>query len=105
MKSVFVATLSILIVNSTIAQQKINTYGDYKSEHWVMRKYENDPLNTRHYTFDNGLTLITSENPRSPRVYTMVAVKTGSKNDPADHTGLAHYLEHLLFKGTEKYGT
>lgn len=105
MKSVLVATLSILIVNSTIAQQKINTYGDYKSEHWVMRKYENDPLNTRHYTFDNGLTLITSENPRSPRVYTMVAVKTGSKNDPADHTGLAHYLEHLLFKGTEKYGT
>lgn len=105
MKSVFVALLSILMINSSFAQQKINTYGDYKSEHWVMRKYENDPLNTRHYTFENGLTLITSENPRSPRVYTMVAVKTGSKNDPSDHTGLAHYLEHLLFKGTDKYGT
>jgi predicted Zn-dependent peptidase len=32
-------------------------------------------------------------------------VRTGSNNDPKDHTGLAHYLEHVLFKGTDKYGT
>lgn len=32
-------------------------------------------------------------------------MRTGSNNDPKDHTGLAHYLEHLLFKGTDKYGT
>lgn len=105
MKSLFAVIFTCVVISSSFGQQKINTYGDYKSEHWVMRKYENDPLNTRHYTFENGLTLITSENPRSPRVYTMIAIKTGSKNDPADHTGLAHYLEHLLFKGTEKYGT
>jgi predicted Zn-dependent peptidase len=35
----------------------------------------------------------------------MIAVKAGSKHDPADHTGLAHYLEHMLFKGTDVYGT
>jgi predicted Zn-dependent peptidase len=35
----------------------------------------------------------------------MIAVKTGSKNDPADHTGLAHYLEHMMFKGTDQYGS
>jgi predicted Zn-dependent peptidase len=34
-----------------------------------------------------------------------IAVRTGSNNDPKDHTGLAHYLEHLLFKGTDKYGS
>jgi predicted Zn-dependent peptidase len=34
-----------------------------------------------------------------------MAVRTGSNNDPKDHTGLAHYLEHLLFKGTSTFGT
>ena len=36
---------------------------------------------------------------------TYIAVRAGSKNDPADATGLAHYLEHMLFKGTDKYGS
>lgn len=35
----------------------------------------------------------------------MIAVRTGSKNDPSTNTGLAHYLEHMLFKGTDKYGS
>lgn len=87
------------------AQQRINSYADYPSENWVMRKFTNDPLNVRYYTFKNGLTLITSTNKKSPRINTMVAVKTGSKNDPATNTGLAHYLEHMLFKGTDKYGS
>lgn len=87
------------------AQTKINGYADYPTENWVMRKFQNDPLNVRYYTFKNGLTLITSTNKKSPRINTMVAVKTGSKNDPATNTGLAHYLEHMLFKGTDKYGS
>jgi predicted Zn-dependent peptidase len=87
------------------AQQKINSYADYPSENWVMRKFQNDPLNVRYYTFKNGLTLITSTNKKSPRINTMVAVKTGSKNDPSTNTGLAHYLEHMLFKGTDQYGS
>jgi predicted Zn-dependent peptidase len=32
-------------------------------------------------------------------------VRTGSNNDPSDNTGLAHYLEHMMFKGTSKLGT
>ncbi len=87
------------------AQTKINGYADYPSEKWIMRKYQNDPLNVRYYTFKNGLTLITSVNKKAPRINTMVAVKTGSKNDPSTNTGLAHYLEHMLFKGTDKYGS
>lgn len=64
-----------------------------------------DPMNTRIYYLKNGLTVYLTQNPSSPRIYTSIAVRAGSKNDPADATGLAHYLEHMLFKGTDKYGS
>ena len=66
---------------------------------------ENDPLNTLIYTLDNGLQIYMSINKDEPRIYTNIAVKTGSKQDPSDATGLAHYLEHMLFKGTSEIGT
>lgn len=65
----------------------------------------NDPIQTRFYTLKNGLSVILTVNHREPRIVYRMAVRTGSNNDPKDHTGLAHYLEHLLFKGTDKYGT
>lgn len=65
----------------------------------------NDPLGARYYTLANGLTVITSVNKREPRLQTIIATKAGSKTDPANHTGLAHYLEHMLFKGTDRYGS
>jgi predicted Zn-dependent peptidase len=74
----------------------------------AQRKYEsfpNDPLNTRIYTLDNGLKVYISVNKNEPRVQTAIAVRTGHKQDPSDATGLAHYLEHMLFKGTDKFGT
>lgn len=69
------------------------------------KTYSNDPLNSRWYTLSNGLTVILSVNKTTPRVQTYIATKAGSKSDPSENTGLAHYLEHLLFKGTDKYGT
>jgi predicted Zn-dependent peptidase len=62
-------------------------------------------MKTRIYTLDNGLKVYLSVNPEKPRIQTYVAVRTGSKNDPAETTGLAHYLEHLMFKGTKQFGT
>jgi predicted Zn-dependent peptidase len=67
--------------------------------------YQNDDLNMKMYHLRNGLSVWISVNKAEPRIQTMIAVKAGSKNDPATHTGLAHYLEHMLFKGTDKYGT
>lgn len=67
--------------------------------------YPGDPLGARYYTLGNGLTVILSVNTSTPRIQTLIAVKAGSKNDPATNTGLAHYLEHMLFKGTDKYGS
>lgn len=65
----------------------------------------NDPVKARFYTLKNGLTVILSATKKDPRIQCYVATKAGSKTDPADHTGLAHYLEHMLFKGTDKYGS
>lgn len=71
-------------------------------------KYESvagDPLGTRIYTLDNGLKVYMSVNRETPRIQTYIAVRVGGKNDPAETTGLAHYFEHLMFKGTPNYGT
>ena len=64
-----------------------------------------DAMNARVYTLDNGLKVYMSVNKQTPRLQANVVVKTGSRNDPAETTGLAHYLEHLMFKGTSKFGT
>lgn len=64
-----------------------------------------DPLKARVYTLKNGLTVYLTVNRNEPRIQTYVAVRAGSKHDPTDATGLAHYLEHMLFKGTDRYGS
>ena len=64
-----------------------------------------DLMQTRIYTLDNGLKVYLSVNTERPRIQTYIAVCTGSKNDPAETTGLAHYLEHLMFKGTTHFGS
>ena len=64
-----------------------------------------DPMQTRIYTLKNGLKIYLSVNKEKPRIQTYIAVRTGSRNDPKETTGLAHYLEHLMFKGTTHFGT
>lgn len=66
---------------------------------------ENDPTGARIYTLDNGLKVYMIVNHDKPRIDAHIAVKVGSKNDPRETTGLAHYFEHLMFKGTELFGT
>ena len=65
----------------------------------------NDPTGLRLYTLDNGLKVYLGKNEEEPKIQTLIAVRAGSKYDPADNTGLAHYLEHMVFKGTDKIGT
>jgi predicted Zn-dependent peptidase len=64
-----------------------------------------DPNKTRIYKLANGLTVYTTVYKDAPRIQTAIAVRTGSKNDPSDNTGLSHYLEHMMFKGTDDFGT
>ena len=65
----------------------------------------NDPLKVRIYTLPNGLKVYLSDYKNAPRVQTFIVVRAGGKNDPASATGLAHYLEHMMFKGTADFGT
>ncbi|MFN8310039.1 MAG: insulinase family protein [Chitinophagales bacterium] len=64
-----------------------------------------NPYPVKEYTLDNGLKVFISVNKTAPRIQTAITVKAGSKYDPAKTTGLAHYLEHMLFKGTKQFGT
>jgi secreted Zn-dependent insulinase-like peptidase len=63
------------------------------------------PMHARFYIIENGFKVILSVNKKEPRIQTLIGVRTGSNNAPDDHTGLAHYLEQLLFKGTSAYGS
>ena len=54
------------------------------------------------FKLQNGLTVYVWEDETKPDVFGMVGVKVGSVDDPEDLTGLAHYLEHMMFKGTQK---
>ena len=66
---------------------------------------QGDPMGVKIYTLKNGLKVYMSVNKDEPRIQTYMPVRVGGKDDPADNTGLAHYLEHMLFKGTEILGT
>lgn len=73
--------------------------------HRVNAANPDDPLHTAIFELDNGLQVYLTENHEEPRFYAEIAVRAGSKQDPASATGLAHYLEHLLFKGNQHMGT
>src|ERR1039457_3812008 len=64
-----------------------------------------DPMQISVHRLANGLTVFLSPNHQDPRVFSSILVRAGAKNDPDDSTGMAHYLEHMLFKGSQRLGT
>lgn len=74
-------------------------------KNYKYESFEGDPLNTRIYVLENGLKVFLSLYKDTPRIQANIAVHTGSKMDPHETTGLAHYFEHMMFKGTENFGT
>ena len=87
--------LLVLLAGAALALSSCSKYESVKG----------DPLQARIYTLENGLKVYMSVNRDEPRIQTYVAVRAGGKDDPSDNTGLAHYLEHMMFKGTEILGT
>jgi len=59
-------------------------------------------FNPETFTLDNGMQVVVLPNHRAPVVLHMVWYKAGSADEPAGKSGVAHLLEHLMFKGTEK---
>ena len=87
------------------SQTALHEWKQATSNGYTYKYVSGDPAKARFYTLKNGLSVILSTTTKDPRIQCYIATKAGSKTDPADHTGLAHYLEHMLFKGTDKFGT
>ena len=109
MKQIKLLALSLLLIS--VFSCKTNTEKSYevksqKDANGISYEtVENDPTGLRLYTLDNGLKVYLSKNSDEPKIQTYIAVRAGSNYDPKESTGLAHYLEHMVFKGTHKIGT
>lgn len=77
----------------------------FSPDRYHYQTVKGDPRHVKMCTLDNGLRVYLMVNNDQPRIQTAIAVRTGGKNDPAETTGLAHYLEHIMFKGTSQFGT
>jgi len=86
MKKVLSIVLALFIFSASYAQKNIQ-----------------DAVKT--YKLKNGLTVYLIKDKTATDVFGYVVTKGGSKEDPKDAEGIAHYLEHMMFKGTEKIGT
>jgi predicted Zn-dependent peptidase len=104
MKKILLLVITTFWLVFAIAQTKYN-WQTASSGGYSYKTVANDPTKTRFYKLKNGLSLILTVNKKEPRIAVQIAVRAGSNTDPATHTGLAHYLEHMLFKGTDKFGT
>lgn len=100
--TLWITTLILFIVacKNQPYQTQTATSGGYTYEYVT-----DDPTQTRIYTLENGLKVYLSNFENAPRVHVFTAVKAGGKNDPENNTGLAHYLEHMMFKGNQFFGT
>ena len=70
-----------------------------------LTKLTEHPINTYLGQLPNGLNVYMSVNDEEPRIQTQIVVKAGFQDDPNDTTGLAHYFEHMMFKGSDRMGT
>ncbi|HOY29805.1 MAG TPA: insulinase family protein, partial [Flavobacteriales bacterium] len=102
MRSILFTTMAVSGIAAAHAQ---TSPSNLSGKTYTFTSVPGDPLQARIYTLDNGLQVWLSRNTDAPRIQTNIAVRAGSKNDPADATGLAHYLEHMLFKGTSRIAT
>ncbi|MCF6296524.1 MAG: insulinase family protein, partial [Flavobacteriaceae bacterium] len=105
----------LLVIFSTIAFISCNQ-SNQNNDNFIVEQHKdsngfsyetvvNDPTGLRLYTLENGLKVYLSQNNDEPTIQTFIPVRAGSNYDPKESTGLAHYLEHMVFKGTDKIGT
>lgn len=66
---------------------------------------QSEKLKVETFYLSNGLKVIMAEEHSQPKIYGEMLVHAGSKNEELDATGVAHYFEHIMFKGTDRIGT
>lgn len=104
-KTLPIVCMAAILFLTTCEQQSKYALKTGENNGYAYEYVTNDPLNVRIYTLKNGLKVYLSQYKNEPRIQTQIAVKAGGKNDPSKNTGLAHYLEHIMFKGTADFGT
>ncbi len=104
-KKLLLLALLITVMISCTKKDKVGKGNTKDKNGYEYKTVPNDPFGVREYKLKNGLKVFLSVNKEKPEVSTMIAVKAGSTYDPKETTGLAHYLEHLVFKGTDKIAT
>ncbi len=110
-KMLLLVLATMIVSNCKNSSPKANAQNEIKVEQHTDASgfsYEtvtNDPTGLRLYTLENGLKVYLAKNEEEPKIQTYIAVRAGSNYDPKEATGLAHYLEHMLFKGTDEIGT
>ena len=62
-------------------------------------------IDVKEFTLDNGMLFLIVERPATPQVACRLAIRAGSALESTGQTGIAHMLEHMLFKGTKNFGT
>lgn len=111
MKTIKLLCISMLFITAigckqtTTSEKEVKTEKHSDANGFSYETVTNDPTGLRLYTLENGLKVYLSKNTDEPKIQTYIAVRAGSNYDPKNSTGLAHYLEHMVFKGTHKIGT
>ncbi len=70
----------------------------------VLSPFAADAVNVKEYTLENGLKVLIVEDHKAPTATFQVWYRVGAVNEKIGKTGLSHLLEHMMFKGTSKYG-
>ena len=94
----------ILVLLSIFAWSVIQAGGPaYAAPIEIPEKHELDESRSRHLVLENGLKVLLISDPKYNVSAAALEVGVGSLSDPREYQGLAHFLEHMLFLGTEKY--
>jgi predicted Zn-dependent peptidase len=102
-KNVRVLSLSFFVCGVSVLSAGAAWAGDAPKRY--KKPLSGDPMHVTVHRLKNGLTVYLSPNPQDPRISAWIATRAGGAQDPADSTGMAHYLEHMLFKGSKNLGT
>jgi len=104
-KLIIAFAIVALLFNCKNNSTEVKTTSVTDANGYSYESVSNDPTGLRLYTLENGLKVYMSQNTDEPKIQTYIAVRAGSNYDPKESTGLAHYLEHMVFKGTNHIGT
>ena len=105
---VTISTLALLLLGCATTESQESAMTELpeamqKSDEITIVKSQNDSRSYRYLTLDNELTVILVHRPEEGKAGAALAVSRGSNDDLPEHEGIAHFLEHMLFLGTEKY--